>query len=140
MKYHHYIQTIDDSDSVVYTVTTNVLPINNNCIKLTEKELDDYNLYIKYIDCCYLDSKGTFCYDPIKILSNKLRKIEFDIVDIIITLRELLIEAGVLGKTDIVEEISNIINTLNEFKNTDFSKITDITKIDNITCPELHFN
>jgi len=142
MELYYYIHTIDNSELLAFTTSPVEVPINQykRGVQLSETDLEKYKQYIKYIDCCTLSNDNTLHCDYIKILSKRLEQLNFDIAQATNNLRKLLVEAAALNKPIVVNEIAQTIKTLNEFLSSDFSSITDITQIENITCPELHIN
>lgn len=129
-----------EEGQVVLVQSNEPLTINENRIQLSDEEMTNkYQLHIKYIDCCYL-SEGKLEIDRLKVLARKMEKLRFDGRQKNIQLRSLILEASTFGKTDICLEIKDIMSTINEFMNSDFSHIEDLNDIHNLTCPELNID
>ena len=141
MRLHYYIHNIDSSEDLVFT--TSPQPIKksgNQWIELSESDLEKYRSHIKYIQYCTIDADGELKYDYIQILSEKLAEIDNKIKKKTKQLRMLLLEASTLNNQLVVAEIADVIKTLNEFTKGDFSNVTDVVQIENITCAELHID
>lgn len=141
MKLFYYIHNIDRSSNLAFTTSAEPIEkIGNTWIELSEKDLEKYRLYIKYINCCTLGSDGELKCDYIQVLSEKLAELDSNIKNKTRELRLLLLEASAMNNKSVVAEIAEVIKSLNEFIKGDFSGITDIDQIENITCAELHIN
>lgn len=140
MRLYHYIHTVDKSEDLAFTTSAKKLSARGRRIQLTKKDLQKYRLHIKYIDCCTLDKDLELAYDEIKVLAKRLSELNAAVAECKRTLRQTLVEAAAVGKTELASDISQTIKSLNEFINSDFSNITNIQDIDTLTCPELHID
>lgn len=140
MRLYHYIHTINKSEDLAFTTSPKELSTQGKRIKLSKKDLQKYRLHIKYIDCCTLDKDLELTYDEIKVLAKRLSELNIAVAECKKKLRQTLVEAAAVGKTEIANDISQTIKSLNEFINSDFSSITNIQDIDTLTCPELHID
>lgn len=140
MRLYHYIHTVDKSEDLAFTTSAKKLSARGRRIQLTKKDMQKYRLHIKYIDCCSLDKDLELEYDEIKVLAKRLDELSRDIDFTERRLRQTVVEAAAVGKTDLANDISQTIKSLNEFINSDFSNISDIQEIDTLTCPELHID
>jgi len=133
-----YILKRDDGSLALYAgakLSDNyILEINQ------EDRYGKYKHHIKYIDCCYLDENHDLQIDLVKVLSNRLYRVEDISQTKIRELRKMLAEASALGRPDIVEEIVQTIKEINSFMDSDFSKIDNVADIDQLVCPELTLN
>lgn len=140
MRLYHYIHKLNKTENLALTTSAKKPSTQGECLLLTKKTLKKYRLHIKYIDCCSLDKDLVLTYDKIKVLAKRLNELNFDIEVRKRELRKMVVEASAFGKADIVNCISETIESLNTFINSDFSNITNIQEIDTLTCPELHID
>jgi hypothetical protein len=136
---HTYIHCNTSSDPLVITSSNNKIEFGDKYnFEITENNIEQYRIYIKYINFCTINESFELTYDPIQILADKLEDLQVDIDDMIHALKVLVTHAVVADKNEVAKEIMTTIKSLNSFISQDFSRITDINDIDQITCPELN--
>lgn len=141
MKLYYYIHNIDASADLAFTTSAEPIKRSGNTwIELSETDLEKYRLHIKYINYCAIGADGDLKCDYIQVLSQKLSELDSNVKNKIKQLRMLLLEATAMDNKLVVAEIAGVIKSLNEFIKGDFSGITDIDQIENITCAELHID
>jgi hypothetical protein len=137
---YKYIESNKDG-SLMITHSGLKLPETSNRLFLSDSDYDQYKIHIKYIDCCFLNENKKLEVDSVKVLSKKLQRLTFDIDDKVGKLRKLVQEASMLDNKEVAKEIAGVIKSMNSFlSKSDFSNITDINDIEQITCPELNIN
>ena len=136
---NHYFECKKINGPLVVLSTLKELPITNKR-KLVDDEAKNTQLYIKHIDCCFINKQGDIDFDRVKLLDSRLEIFKEDLRNQLKTLRNFLIEASALNKPDIVEEIAKDIKDLVNCLDVDFSSIDDIQDLDKLCIPELAFN
>ena len=97
-------------------------------------------LYIKYVNCCFINKDGDIDFDKVKLLSLRLNEFKKILDRKLLELRKYLVEAYALNEDTIVKEISEDIKDLADCLNKDFSSIDNIEDLDNLSIPELSFD
>jgi len=135
----YYIEKDDESDVLLFTTSED--EPSNYILKMTEDEVyDKYSNHIKYIECCYLDENNKLQIDLVKVLANRLDYLEHMSNSKIKQLRKMLGEASAIGRSDIVEEIVEIIKEIKLFLTADFSSLKSVDDLNNLICPELNID
>lgn len=137
---YKYIESNKDG-SLIFTESGIMLPKIKGRLLLSDSDFKKYTLHIKYIDCCSLNENTELEVDSVKVLSKRVQRIMYDIDDKTVELRKLVQEAAMFDNKEVAKEIAGVIKSLNSFlSETDFSNITDINDIEQITCPELNID
>ena len=137
---YKYIESNKDG-SLMITHSGLKLPETSNRFFLSDSDYKQYKLHIKYIACCSLDKNKQLEVDHVKVLSKKLQRLTFDIDDKTAELRKLVQEAAMFDNKEVAKEIAGVIKSMNSFlSESDFSNVTDINDIEQITCPELNID
>tara|TARA_R110001632_G_scaffold22376_1_gene64349 strand:- start:438 stop:896 length:459 start_codon:yes stop_codon:yes gene_type:complete len=136
---YRYIETTDDG-SLIFTESGIMLPKIKGRLLLSDSDFKKYTLHIKYIDCCSLNENTELEVDSVKVLSQRVQRIMYDIDDKSAELRKLVQEAAIFDNKEVAREIALVIKSMNKFLDSDFSNITDVNDIEQITCPELQLD
>ena len=137
---YRYIETTDDG-SLIFTESGIMLPKIKGRLLLSDSDFKKYTSHIKYIDCCSLNENTELEVDSVKVLSQRVQRIMYDIDDKSVELRKLVQEAAMFDNKEVAKEIAAIIKSMNSFlSESDFSNVTDINDIEQITCPELQLD
>jgi len=136
---YRYIETIDDG-SLIFTESSVMLPKIKGRLLLSDSDFKKYTLHIKYINCCSLNENAELEVDSVKVLSRRVQRIMYDIDDKSAELRKLVQEAAIFDNKEVAREIALVIKSMNKFLDSDFSNITDVNDIEQITCPELQLD
>ena len=139
MAINYYLRCEKVGGGLCFVSTIEKLPLSDKC-KLVDIEDKTTKLYIKYVDCCFINKKGEVYFDAVKVLSLRLEEFKRNLDRTLSTLRQFFVEAHALNNNDVVIEITEDINDLVNCLNRDFSAIDNIEDLDNLSIPELAFD
>ena len=139
MAINYYLQCEKVGGPLCLLSTIEDLPLSDirRRADLTDKTT---NIYIKYVDCCFINENGDVDFDHTKVLSLRLEQFRKTLNSKLVEIRKFLVEAHALNKTDVVKEISEDMGCLVDCLNRDFSAVDNIEDLDNLSIPELAFD